>query len=157
MAFDQAAIKDLYSQITSPFKALAVFRSVIEHEPKAAPSLLPAVALWWGGDPGIGPARGLSGLAATSARIEYQGRIYTDFSRPAKDVETQLMTLASLFINAFTGGFTLDGEAMEVDLLGRYGAPLSATPGYISHDEREFRVAQCVIPVIVDGIWVQTP
>ena len=157
MAFDQAAIKSLYSQISSPIKQLAAIKSFIPHEPKAAPTVLPAFALWWGGDPGIGPARGLSGLAATSARIEFQGRSYTDNTKPAPDVEAQLMTLASLVIGVFAGSFTLDGEAMEVDLLGRYGAPLSATPGYIDHDGHQFRVAQCVIPVICDGLWVQVP
>lgn len=154
MAFGQAAIEALYSQITSPFKEIGAFKLVIPREPTAAPAVLPAVALWFGE---IGPARGLSGLAATSARIEFGGRIYTDATKQAADQETQLMRLVSLFIGVFTGGFTLDGEAMEVDLLGRYGAPLSATAGWYPHDDHMFRVAQCAIPVICDGLWVQTP
>lgn len=154
MAWDQAAIKGLYSQITSPFKTIGAFKSVIPHDPKAAPTGLPAVAIWWAG---IGPARGVSGLDATSARVEFQGRLYTDFTKPAEDVETQLMTLTSLFMGVFTGGFTLGGQAMEVDLLGAYGNPLSAEAGYITHDDHQYRVAACVIPVIADGLWVQVP
>lgn len=157
MAFDQAAIEALYSQITSPFKRIGAFRSVVENEPLSAPTALPAVALWWGGSPGIGPARGLSGLAATSARVEFQGRIYTDATKRPADMEVQLMRLASLFIGVFTSGFTLGGEAMEVDLLGSYGAPLSATPGWIVQDDHQFRVAECLIPIIADGLWVQVP
>jgi hypothetical protein len=154
MAFDQAAIKTLYAQVASALESLGAFRSVIKHEPKAAPASLPALALWWAG---IGPARGVSGLDATSARIEFGGRIYTDFTKPDDDAEVQLMALASQLIGAFTGRFELGGNVMEVDLLGAYGGPLSVTPGYINHDGREFRVGECVIPVICDGLWVQVP
>jgi hypothetical protein len=154
MAWDQAAIKSLYSQISSPLKQLGSIKSVIRHEPKAAPVTLPALALWWNG---IGPARGLSGLAATSARIEYRARLYVDFTKPEDEVEVQIQALSSQLIGVFTAGFTLGGEAMEVDLLGSYGAPLSADPGYMRHDDHEYRVAECVIPVICDGLWVQVP
>ena len=153
MAWDQAAIKALYTQITSPFKQIGAFKSVVPYDPKAAPTALPAVAIWWAG---IGPARGVSGLDATSARVEFQARIYTDFTKPVTD-ETELMALVSLFMGVFTGGFTLDGQAMEVDLLGAYGEPLSAQAGYVDHDDHKYRVALCVIPVIADGLWVQVP
>lgn len=155
MAWDQETINDLYAAVISPCKKTGAFRSVIEFEPKAAPVDLPALALWWSG---IGPARGVSGLAATSARVEFKGRIYANgLARPESKVDPLLTTLVSQLFTVFTGGFTLGGEVMEVDLLGAYGEPLSAEAGYIQHDGHHFRVAECTVPLIVDGLWVQVP
>lgn len=155
MAWDQETINELYSAVLSPLKKIGPFRSVIQHEPKAAPTDLPALALWWSG---IGPARGVSGLAATSARVEFRFRSYLSFKgKPEDKVDPELTRLVSLLFGAFTGGFTLGGEVMEVDLLGAYGEPLSATAGYIQHDGQEFRVAEGAIPLICDGLWVQVP
>jgi hypothetical protein len=154
--FDQAAIAVQFARLVSPCKQIGAFRSnVITHEPKAAPTALPALALWWSG---IGPARGFSGLSATSARIEYRGRLYLNFKgRPEDEVEQQLMTLTSLVIGAFSGSFTLDGDVAAVDLLGAWGNPLSATPGYLAQDGQEFRVAELTIPLVVDDVWSQSP
>lgn len=154
MSFDAAAIGDLFAQLTSPCRQLGAFKSVIAHEPTAAPTSLPALALWWAS---VAPARGASGLGATSARVEFKGRAYLSaLTRPEDDTEQKLLALSSLVLGtAYTAGFTLAGEAMLVDLLGAYGAPLGATAGYVDHDDHPFRVAELVIPVVVDGIWVQ--
>lgn len=156
MNFDQEAITTQFARLVSPCKQIGAFRSsVIQHEPKAAPTALPALALWWSG---IGPARGYSGLAATSARIQYSGRVYVNFkSRGEEDIDPQVMTLTSLVIGAFSSSFTLDGDVAFIDLLGGYGEPLSATPGYIQQDGQEFRVAELTIPLIVDDVWSQSP
>jgi hypothetical protein len=154
MDFDQAAINTQFARIVSPCKQIGAFRSnVIQHEPKAAPTSLPALALWWSG---IGPARGFSGLAATSVRIQYSGRIYVNFkSRDEEDIDPQLMSLTSQVIGAFSSAFTLGGDVAFIDLLGGYGEPLSATPAYIAQDGQEFRVAELVIPLVVDDVWKQ--
>jgi hypothetical protein len=154
MPFDQEAISTLFARIVSPCKQIGVFRSsVIQHEPKAAPATTPALALWWSG---IGPARGFSGLSATSARIEYRGRVYLNFkSRSEEDIDPLLMTLTSQVIGAFSSAFTLNGDVAAVDLLGGWGEPLSAVPGYVQHDGQEFRVSELVIPLIVDDVWTQ--
>ncbi|MGH6654061.1 MAG: hypothetical protein ACRDVE_02515 [Actinocrinis sp.] len=156
MAFDQQAISTLFARVVSPCKQIGAFRSsVIQHEPKAAPTALPALALWWSG---IGPARGFSGLDVTSARIEFKGRVYVNFkSRDEDDIDPSLMTLTSAVIGAFSSAFTLDGDVAFIDLLGGWGAPLSATPGYIQQDGQEFRVAELVLPVVVDDVWTQVP
>jgi hypothetical protein len=156
LTFDQEAVNTLFARIVSPCAEIGAFRSsVIKHEPKAAPTALPALALWWSG---IGPARGFSGLAATSARIEFRGRVYMNFrSRPEDDIDPQLMALTSQVIAAFSGAFTLNGDVAAVDLLGGWGNPLSAEAGYIEHDGQDFRVAEIVIPLIVDDVWSQVP
>lgn len=154
MVFDQAAISALFSALVSTGKQIGTFRSsVIQHEPLSAPVTVPALALWW---TSIAPARGASGLAATSARVEFGGRIYAGrLTKPEDNVDPALVTYTSQVIAAFSGGFTLNGEVMEVDLLGAYGAPLSAEAGYLEQDSSPFRVAQLVVPVIADGIWTQ--
>lgn len=154
LAFNQAAINTQFARLVSPCKKIGAFRSsVLQHEPKAAPTALPALALWWSG---IGPARGMSGLSATSARIEYRGRVYLNFkSRSEEETDPLLMTLVSEVIGAFSSSFTLDGDVAAVDLLGAWGNPLSATPGYLAQDGQEFRIAELTIPLVVDDVWRQ--
>lgn len=153
MAFNQAAVSSLYSEVVSAAKDLGSFEIVIQHEPKSAPVSLPALAVWFAG---FGPARGLSGLAATSARVEFKARAYLNaMSKPEGDTDPRLILLASQLIGAFSGGFTLGGDVMAVDLLGAWGAPLEVTAGYVSHDGHEFRVAELTIPVVIDDIWTQ--
>lgn len=153
MAFDQAAISALYAEIVSAAKQLADFEVVVQHEPKAAPVSLPALAVWFAG---FGPARGLSGLAATSARVEFKARAYLNaMSKPEGSTDPKLILLISQLIGAFSGGFTLGGDVMAIDLLGGWGPPLEATAGYITHDSKEFRVAELTIPVVIDDIWTQ--
>ena len=152
--FDQQAVSTLFSRLVSPCKQLGAFRSsVIQHEPKAAPTANPALALWWAG---IGPARGFSGLDATSVRIEYRARVYLNFkSRSEEDIDPLLMTLTSDVIGAFSGAFTLNGDVAAIDLLGAWGNPLAATPGYLAQDGQEFRISEITIPLIVDAVWQQ--
>lgn len=152
--FDQAAINTQFARLVSPCKQIGAFRSsVIQHEPKAAPTANPALAMWWAD---LGPARGASGLSATTARVEYAARVYLNFkSRSEEDIDPLLMSLASQVIGAFSSGFTLDGDVAFIDLLGAYGAPLSATPRYLAQDGQEFRTAEIVIPLIVDDVWTQ--
>src|ERR1044071_4088650 len=114
LQFDQAAIGTLYARLVSPCKKIGAFRSnVIQHEPKAAPTALPALAIWWSG---LAPPRSFSGLAATAARVEFTARVYLNFkSRDEDDIDPQLMSLASQVIAAFTSGFTLDGDVAFID------------------------------------------
>lgn len=153
MAFDQTAIPLLYDQLVSRAQALAAFEQVIPHEPKAAPVSLPALAVWW---QSLGPARGLSGLDATSPRCEFRARAYLSYRGKDEDVvEREMLVLASQVIGALSAAYTLGGEVMAVDLLGGWGEPLSAQGGYLIHDEQQFRVAEIVIPVVVDDGWIQ--
>jgi hypothetical protein len=154
MAWSAEAIGDVYSALMSPMKGLAAFSSVIQHEPVSAPPDR-SVAVAWSDGPG--PARGLSGLSATSARIEFTARVYVSYTKAAESVDPKLMSLVSSLMGVLTGKFTLGGEVMEIDLLGTYGNPLSARPGWTNFDSHEYRIADVTIPVIADGLWVQVP
>lgn len=155
MSFDQAAINAVYAAAVSAAQKLAIFQSVIQHEPKAAPTSLPALALWWDH---IVPVAAVSGLAATSCRLSLRGRIYKNFlSKPEDKIDPDLLRLTSILLGTYSGGFTFGGEVMEIDLLGAHGEALSSKSGYIDHDSHWFRVSENTIPVIIDSAWTQEP
>lgn len=153
MPLDANGIADLFAQVEARAQGLGGFEQVIGHEPRSAPVSLPALAVWFNG---LGPARGLSGLDATSVRCEFKGRLYLNGQAKDEDkVEQKILYLSALVLGAFSAAFTLGGEAMEVDLLGGYGNPLEVTPAWMQQDSKEFRVAEVTIPVILDDVWVQ--
>lgn len=153
MAFDQAAVRGVYNAALSDARQLNIFEVVYAFEPKAAPTSLPALAVWWDH---IVPVAAVSGLSATSGRVSLRGRIYKNFmSRPEGQIDVELLSLTSTLIGAYSGGFTFGGTVMEVDLLGAHGEQLAARSGYIEHDGRHFRVAEVNIPVIISDLWTQ--
>lgn len=155
MALDATAVATLFAQVEARAQKLGDFKQVTGHEPRSAPVSIPALAVWFSG---LGPARGLSGLAATSARCEFKGRVYLLAQAKDEDKnEQKLLYLSALVLGAYSGAFTLGGTAMEVDLLGSYGSPLEAQPGWQVQDSKEFRVAEITVPVILDDVWSQVP
>lgn len=153
MALDAAAVAALFAQVEARAEKLGEFEQVIGHEPRSAPVSLPAIAVWFAG---LGPARGLSGLDATSVRVEFKGRVYLNGQAKDEDkLEQRLLYLTALVLGAFSGAYTLGGTVMNVDLLGGWGAPLAADPGWLKHDDKEFRVAEITVPVLIDGTWTQ--
>ena len=154
-ALTAAAVADLFSQVTSIAQKLGGFETITGHEPKAAPVSTPALALWWNG---IGPARGASGLASTSTRCEFRGRLYLDgMSKPEDATEQKLLTLSALLLGAYSAGFTLGGDAIAVDLLGAWGTALEAQGGWLEQDGHHYRIADITIPAIIDATWSQSP
>jgi hypothetical protein len=153
MSFDQAAIKSVYASAVSAAQKLNVFEAIVQHEPKAKPVSLPALALWV---QELRPVAAVSGLASTSGRLELKARIYKNFlGKPADKIDPDLIYLVSALFDAYSGGFTFGGTVMEVDLLGAHGESLSAQAGYIEHDGTHFRVMECSIPIIISDLWVQ--
>jgi hypothetical protein len=153
VSFDQAAIRAVYDHALSLARSLNVFEGVIAHEPKAKPVSLPACAVW---TQHLRPVAAVSGLAATSGRLELRARIYMSFmSKPEDRIDPELIRLTSALFGAYSGGFTFGGTVMEVDLLGAHGESLSADAGYIEHDGTHFRVMECSVPVIISDLWVQ--
>lgn len=154
--FDQAAIAALMAAVkTVPSKLGSLRSSVVFHEPRSAPAVLPSLALWAGP---IEPVGEISGLAEVSGRVSVHGRIYVADALKVDDTtEQRLLTLISNLLGAVAGTFTLGGEAMFVDLLGAYGQKISATPGYLDHDGAFYRVAECVFPIIIDPLWTEAP
>lgn len=132
-----------------------LFESVNLHEPVHPPGTGVVAAVWAGP---IRPVPSESGLAATTARVEYRLRLYKPMTAPGLDAIDPAMTKAvDVLFLAYHGDFSLDdvNEDAEIDLLGRTGTALSAVDGYQNHNNVEYRVYTITVPVIVQNAWPQ--
>ena len=153
MALDAAAIKELFSQVTSHASALNLFADVNGHAPENPPGPGASFAVWLSG---LTPTPKASGLAATSGRVEFTGHVYTKLrARPLDNVDPSVLLLASDLIAAYSGDFTLGGTVMNVDLLGAYGTPLQMAAVYADFQGTPLRVAEVTLPIIITDIWGQ--
>jgi len=130
------------------------FERVNGHEPKSAPRSGVSYALWVDV---IEPIRD-SGLASTSGRVAFMGRIYMNMTQEPQDgIDPQIIIATDAMMTEYSGDFELGGNlsVREIDLLGAYGPPLYAKAGYLEQDKRLMRVMTITIPVIVNDIWSQ--
>jgi hypothetical protein len=105
----------------------------------------------------LNPIAEVSGLAATSLRLELSIRIYENFkSQPEDEIDKRLLDATSKLMEAYTGDFQLGGTVMDVDLLGAHGDPLGAEGGYLSQDSSLFRVVVMTLPIIISDVYTQT-
>jgi hypothetical protein len=129
------------------------FQTVNGHEPKSAPQNGLTAAVWV---EMIGPARGASGLDATSTRLALFVRLYTPMVQQPEDaIDPALMDALDALMTAYSGDFTLDGLVRNVDLLGTYGDPLGARAGYLTTSGSEYRVMTINLPLVVNDLWLQ--
>lgn len=148
----QALIDDLASHCM----ATGQFDRVNQHEPKNKPGRGLTAAVWIDR---IEPARGRSGLAVTTARVVFNVRVYTNMIQNPQDaIDPSVMDAVDALFEAFTGDFTLGGDAAFIDLLGAtQGHELYAQSGYINIDNMVYRVMTMTVPCIVNDAWTQTP
>lgn len=140
--------------IQSHAMTLGLFERVNLHEPKNAPGNGLTVAMWF---QNVAPVRS-SGLARTSARVEYSVRLYTNMLADPQDmIDPNLADAADVLINAYSGDFDLGETVRNVDLLGQAGVPLSAEAGYLNQDGKNYRVITITLPLIVNDVWEQVP
>jgi len=151
MSLDATGILDAAQ---SHAMTLGLFERVNGHEPKKAPGNGLTAAVWV---QSIAPIQS-SGLAATSGRLELRVRIYTPMlSEPQDAIDPNVLAAVDALMAAYSGDFTLGGEARNVDLLGQHGTPLSATAGYLNQDSRLLRVMDVVLPILINDLWSQSP
>lgn len=150
MALDLPALLD---ELMSMPATLGVFETMTLHEPKSAPGHGVTFAMWV---QGIGPASGSSGLASTTVLLEFNVRIYTNMiAEPQDDIDPTVLQAVSDLMAVYSEGFTLGGQAREIDLLGQFGPGLSAKAGYIGQDSKMYRVMTVTVPVIIDDAYEQ--
>ncbi len=153
--FNAATANALFAALVTKGEKLGPFRGrVITHEPKSAPTSLPALALWWDG---VTPLPQMSGVAEVAGVITFAARVYQAAmtQKPENDIDKGLLANTALFLGALCESFTLGSTVLAVDLLGISGQMLTARSGFISHDGTLLRVAQIPIPVIVDNLWLE--
>ena len=146
-------IDAIMNALESHALASGVFEQVLGHELIGFPGSGITGALW---PQRIRPVPSGSGLAATSARVEFMLRIYTTaIQQPADGIDPAVVKAADALFVAFGGDFELGGNARDVDLLGHTGEPLSATAGWLQMADGNLRVMDLLIPVVVNDVWTQ--
>lgn len=148
-----AFLRRVSGRLVSPAAASGYFDSVQAHEPKSVPAtgLFYAVYL-----DSLNPVPQRSGLAATSARLVMVGRVYKPFRSVPEDlIDPNLAGATGYLMNAYSTDFELGGEICNVDLLGAFGAPLSARGGYLTLERTTFRTMDITIPMIINDAFDQ--
>ena len=141
----------LYDAVVSHALTLGQFEQVNTHEPKNAPGYGLQAAVWV---QEISPAP--SGLASTSARVEFSVRIYSDMLQEPQDlIDPQIFIAVDALLSAYSGDFSLGGTVRSVDLAGMSGNPLRAVAGYLSVDNKMFRIMTVTLPVLINDAWTQ--
>lgn len=139
--------------------ASGLFDAVGGHEPKRAPGTGLTAAVWVQTLDTVQS----SGLASTTARLVFQGRIYTSMTRePQDDIDPVMTNAAAAWIGALVGDLKLKGPDPEpgavglirtIDVRGSNGIPLTGQAGYIEQDGKLFRVYTITVPCLVNDVW----
>ncbi|MGH3680775.1 MAG: hypothetical protein ACRDT2_11080 [Natronosporangium sp.] len=143
----------LFGRVRSHALASGRFARVNQHEPKNAPGHGLSAALWVDR---IDPVAEVSGLAATSARIVFHLRVYSNMLQEPQDaIDPGVLSAVAALMTAYSGDFTLGGLVKQVDLLGQHGISLSARAGYINQDSRLYRVMLLQVPIVINDVFDQ--
>lgn len=138
--------------IQSHALASGLFERVNGHEPDSAPGSGLTAAVW---AQNIAPVRS-SGLAATSGRLTFFVRLYSNVQQePADAIDPALLAAVDTLLAAYSGDFELGGNVREVDLLGETGTALSAQAGYLEMDGATYRIMDITLPLIINDLWQQ--
>lgn len=125
----------------------------ILHEPTSAPGDDLCCAVWLlAGE----PARGASGLAATTLALTFAVRLYAALPQIANDaLDPAMVDALDALLSGYSGDFTLGGAIRNIDLLGEFGTPLSWESGYQKLGARDYRVMTITVPVVINDVWEQ--
>lgn len=147
-------ISGLLDAVVTHASEIGLFDTVGRHETKRAPGQGITASVWVNS---VSPIQS-SGLATTTARVEFMVRIYFSTTRQPYDDNDMLLTQAlDALYAAYIDNFTLGGLVRHVDVFGAYGQGLSARAGFVNQDGHEFRVFSVVLPVVVDDLYPQVP
>ena len=158
---DVDAVTALYDAIVSHAQTSGLFSGgVTDHEPLNPPAAGLSCAVLLGPLVPIGRA---SGLNVTSGRLEFQVRIYsTRVQLPAGGIDRQMLRAVATLLAAYSDDFELlatggipEGLVRMIDLLGAYGTPLQAQPGWLTQDGAPYRVTEITLPLILNDMWGQ--
>lgn len=148
--------KAIMSYLISKGLATGLFANVNGHEPQSAPSIQGDMTLALI----AGPLTTIesSGLNSASMRWEITGRIFTSAnSKPADDIDPNVVTAAQTYLASLAAAFTLGGLVRCIDIWGMDGDKLSATPGYLEQDKMVFRTMDLMIPLLLNDVMELTP
>lgn len=157
MSLDTAGI---LAALRSEAKRLGKFDKVRGHEAKNPPGIKLSLDTWVRR---CRPAPAASGLAATSAVLTVDLRVYDSMmAKPEDELDPEICTAADLIVAGLTGNFTLGGLIRNVDIYNAHGGGyLGWEMGYLrmgpAGNQREYRTAAVTVPMIVSDAWPQAP
>ncbi|GHH57726.1 DUF4082 domain-containing protein [Lentzea cavernae] len=147
--------KAMQQALASHAMVLGNFKTVSLHEPRVRPAEPLHVALWWST---ITPIDA-SGLAVTSARVEWLLRMYTPGEQePQDEMDAIIGDATDRLIGSLARDFDLDDHVVDglvrmIDIRGAHGARLNAVAGWARWSDGMSRVVTVTIPVIVNDVW----
>lgn len=147
-------VTGMFNALVSHCLSTGLFASVNQHEPKSKPVSPLTAAVWV---QNVDPAPLSSGLAATSARVEFNVRIYTSMLQEPQDaIDPAVLDATDKLLELFSGDFELGGVAMNIDLQAQHGVGLAARAGYLDIGGTIYRVVTIIVPVIVADAYTQS-
>lgn len=145
MDFD---FQGLISAVTSHAQALGMFDSTNGHQPESIPNTGMTCAVW---AQEIDADPESSGLAATSAAVELNVRLYMALNPQAPDaIDPAMMNATSLLLAAYNGDFTLDSLVRNIGVL-----QARAKAGYMDQADQTLRVMTISLPIVINDLWEQ--
>jgi hypothetical protein len=152
VSLDPQWLKDVSSAVISVGRALGAFDKVNGHEPKNAPGRGLTLSYWLDR---VRPCTRGNGLASTSANVVWLARVQLPGTYdPADEVDPILGVSAGKLINAYAGNLTMGGAVLPgIDLRGIEGVKLEGRYGYVTQEQKQFRMFDMTVPVLVNDVW----
>lgn len=127
---------------------------VTGYEPKSAPaSDGVSASVFWGV---VYAFPGGSGINSTAWAATLTVRCMKPFiNQPESMIDPEVVGAAMSIMAAFSSGFTIGGLVRNVDIMGEDGIPLGMKMGYLSIDNKQMRVADVTVPLILSQEAVQ--
>ncbi len=148
------AAKVLIDAAASEVMASGFFDVVNGMEPKGAPPDTGLTAAIW--VQSLSPIPAQSGLNATSMLFTLSVRLYGSMlTEPQESIDPGMMAAVDVLMERYTGNFSLGGLIESIDLLGRASEGLHGDAGYVTIDQKMFRVFTITVPMIVNNVYVQ--
>lgn len=144
----------IFSALVTHAQELGIFEIVYQGEPKSAPTNGLTIALYVGGagDQGFSVVAQRSGLASVSKRIVITARIHFPMlHEPTSEIESTILGATEQYIDSLVGDYMLGDTVDFLDIFGAYGAAVSGLPGYITIDNKIFRVMSITLPVVLES------
>jgi hypothetical protein len=143
----------LIAAVASHAMASAFFDGVNGMEPKGAPPDTGLTAAVWVQNLRPVPS---SGLASSSMLFTLSVRLYGSMlAEPQDMIDPGMIAAVDSLMTAYSGDFTLGGLIRSIDLLGQHSEGLGGEAGYVSIDNKMFRVFTITVPMLVNDVYAQ--
>ena len=148
--FGTDEVNALFAALESHAMSLGIFRRVDTHEPENAPGEGLSCSIHLGPIAGDGA---ISGQGSVSGTITFLVWVWNPMmQKPLDGVDPAVLTAVSTLLNEYSGNFTLGGSVRNIDLLR-----MRADPVYVTQEDKQFRVEQITLGIVVNDLWAMIP